>query len=97
MEIQVQTEGTERVPLAIELIFRAGGTISGAEQITGANETWVLRNGTGKYEFKGTTINFGPGLGKHINTALRGALPHTNSPSVFLTGFTPFNHTFSIS
>jgi len=97
MQVEVQTEGTERVPIALELIFRSGGIISGAEEVAGIKDTWVLRSGTGKYVFKDTTISFGPGIGKHINTALRGALPHTGSPSVFLTGFTPFNHTITIA
>lgn len=97
MEIEVITEGTERVPLALELIFRAGGTLKGVQEVPDVKDSWVLREGKGSYTINDTTIQFGPGIGKHINTALRGALPHTGSPSVYLTGFTPFRHSIVIS
>jgi hypothetical protein len=97
IEIKISSEQTDRVPIALELIFREGGTITGAEPVAQTTNSWILKEGIGSYTFKGNTIKFGPGVGKHLNTTLRGALPHTGSPSVFLTGFTPFNHTITIS
>lgn len=92
VELEISSTGTERVPLAIEIIFREGGELKGVEPVPGVANSWILKEGDGTYTRDGATITFGPGSGLHLNTALRGSLPHTGSPSVFLTGFTPFKH-----
>ncbi len=92
MELEISSEGTDRVPLAIELIFREGGELKGAEAVPNVANSWILKDGNGTYSKDGATISFGPGLGLHLNTALRGSLPHSGSPTVYLTGFTPFRH-----
>lgn len=97
MQIEIETTGTERVPLAVELIFRPGGTFSGLTQIENARDSWLLKEGAGSYSFQGDTISFGPGIALHKNIALRGALPPVEAPTVFLTGFTPFKHTIRFS
>ncbi|MCF0063591.1 twin-arginine translocation signal domain-containing protein [Dyadobacter chenwenxiniae] len=97
MQIDIQTIGTERVPLAVELIFRPGGTFTGLTRIENTKDSWLLKEGTGSYSFNGDTISFGPGIGLHKNIALRGALPPVEAPTVFLTGFTPFKHTIRFS
>jgi hypothetical protein len=93
MEIEVSTNGTERVPAALELIFRPGGDLKGVSKIENTKDSWLLKDGTGSYSVGSDTISFGPGLGLHKNVALRGALPVMEAPTVFLTGFTPFKHT----
>lgn len=93
ISFDVTTKGCERVPLAIEIIFREGGQLQGVEAVPNVNNSWILPSGMGTYTVGNDKIQFGPGLGLHLNTALRGSLPHTGSPSVYLTGFTPFNHT----
>ncbi|TLU99361.1 hypothetical protein [Dyadobacter luticola] len=97
MEIEITTNGTERVPAALELIFRPGGELKGVTKIENTKDSWLLKEGTGSYNFGGGTISFGPGLGLHKNVALRGALPAMEAPTVFLTGFTPFKHTIRFS
>lgn len=92
MEIDVVTNGTERVPATLELIFRPGGTLKGVSKIENTKDAWLLKEATGSYELDGDTISFGPGLALHKNIALRGALPAMEAPTVFLTGFTPFKH-----
>jgi hypothetical protein len=96
MEVEINSEGTDRVPLAVELIFREGGELKGVEPVVGTTNSWILKSGQGTYTKDGQTVSFGPGLGLHLNTALRGSLPHTGSPSVFLTGFTPFKHVLKL-
>lgn len=96
MEIEISTSGTERVPVALELIFRPGGELKGVTKIAGSKDAWLLEEGTGSYSFKEDTITFGPGLALHKNTALRGALPAMDAPSVYLTSFTPFRHVLQI-
>ncbi|GGH44136.1 hypothetical protein GCM10007423_42080 [Dyadobacter endophyticus] len=97
MEIEVATNGTERVPAALELIFRPGGTLKGVSKIENTKDSWLLKEAAGSYELGGDTISFGPGLALHKNIALRGALPAMEAPTVFLTGFTPFKHVIRFS
>lgn len=97
MEIEVVTNGTERVPAALELIFRPGGTLKGVSKIENTKDSWLLKEATGSYELGDDTIHFGPGLALHKNIALRGALPAMEAPTVFLTGFTPFKHVIRFS
>ena len=97
MEIEISTSGTDRVPVALELIFRPGGELKGLTKIAGSKDSWLLKDATGSYTFKEDTISFGPGLALHKNTALRGALPAMDAPSVYLTGFTPFKHVLRFS
>ena len=96
MEVEISTSGTERVPVALELVFRPGGELKGVTKIEGTKDSWLLREGSGSYEFKNDKISFGPGLALHKNTVLRGSLPVMDAPSVFLTGFTPFRHVLKI-
>ena len=97
MEIEVSTMGTERVPAALELIFRPGGELKGVIKIENAKDAWLLKESTGSYRLGEDTISFGPGLALHKNVALRGALPAMDAPTVYLTGFTPFKHTIRFS
>nr|WP_295921137.1 hypothetical protein [uncultured Dyadobacter sp.] len=97
MEIEVTTNGTERVPAALELIFRPGGTLTGVTKIENTKDAWLLKEGMGTYRSGDDTITFGPGLSLHRNIALRGALPIMEAPTVFLTGLTPFRHTIRFS
>lgn len=97
MEVEISTIGTERVPFAIELIFRPGGTLQAATKIENSKDSWLLKEGNGKYSFKNDTITFGPGVALHKNIALRGSLPAMDAPSVYLTGFTPVKHVIKFS
>lgn len=96
MEVEISTTGTERVPVALELIFRPGGELKNTVKIEGSKDSWLLKEGTGTYTFKEDTISFGPGIALHKNIALRGSLPAMDAPSVYLTGFTPFRHVLRI-
>ncbi|HEX9190385.1 MAG TPA: hypothetical protein VGB87_25130, partial [Vicinamibacteria bacterium] len=95
-EIDVDVTGTDRVPLAIELGFRHGGTLAGAVPLEGRRDAFLLPDGTGEYRFERETIRFGPGRAGHAWTELRGALPKLDALSVYLTGFTPFRTTLRI-
>jgi hypothetical protein len=89
-------EGTDNVPLAIELGFRPGGELSGVEPVADIEDAWFLKEGTGKYTFEGQSITFGPGHHTHQWTQLRGANPKLNALSVYLTGFTPFRFVLEV-
>ena len=95
--LAISIAGTAEVPVAIELAFRSGGKLSGVEPIADLKDAFLLRGGTGRYTLGDDTIEFGPGRAEHTYTQLRGALPKWDGLSVYLTGFTPFNATLTIS
>ncbi len=101
LQARVTISGTDGVPVALELIFRPGGTFTGVTAHPTRANAYLL-TGSGSYTVKDDTITFGPGLASsgqatHKNVQLRGALPAMDAPSVYLTGFTPFDHTISLT
>lgn len=97
MSIQIEMNGTENVPVSLELIFREGGNFSGVEPAPNKANAYVLKGKTGTYTVGTDAIEFGPGTLPHTWLQLRGALPAMDSPTVYLTGFTPFKHTIKLS
>jgi hypothetical protein len=95
--VEISVTGTDGVPLALELIFRPGGTLSGTVPHNELQDVFFLKEGMGKYAANGSDIKFGPGLNKHNWVSIRGALPRMEAPSAFLTGFTPFHHIIRIA
>ncbi|AUD03830.1 hypothetical protein [Spirosoma pollinicola] len=96
MEAQIQMTGTTGVPVSMELIFRPGGTFAGVTKHPTRANAYLLSD-SGTYTVKGDTITFRPGKALHKAVQLRGALPAMDAPTVYLTGFTPFEHTLKLS
>jgi hypothetical protein len=96
LEVTIQITGTEGVPVALELIFRPGGVFTGVEKHPTKANAYLLSE-LGTYTVQEQTITFGPGLAQHKGVQLRGALPPMDAPTVYLTGFTPFQHTLGLS
>lgn len=92
----IQITGTDGVPVALELIFRPGGTFTGVTKHPTKENAYLLTE-SGIYTCQNDTITFGPGKALHKNVQLRGALPAMDAPTVYLTGFTPFEHTLAFS
>ncbi|RCR69748.1 hypothetical protein [Larkinella punicea] len=97
MEADIQIIGTENVPVSVELIFRSGGTLSGITKHPTRPNAHLLSADSGSYTVQNDTITFGPGKALHKGVVLRGALPPMDAPTVYLTGFTPFQHTIKFS
>ncbi|QHV97833.1 hypothetical protein [Spirosoma endbachense] len=97
LQIAIDIVGTEGVPVALELIFRAGGTLAGVTKHAKKDNAYLLSGQSGSYTVGPDSIKFGPGTVEHKGVQLRGALPAMDTPTVYLTGFTPFHHTFSLS
>ncbi len=95
--LAIAVTGTDGVPVALELAFRAGGTLQGVEPVPHLADAYLLRSGTGRYVNGDDVIEFGPGHVEHTYTQLRGALPKWDGASVYLTGMTPFRTTLTIS
>ena len=92
MQIEIEIKGTERVPVTLELIFRKGGSLSGVDPLPGHANSYLLKGAEASYTLGKDSIQFGPGRLEHKNTQLRGSLPMMDAPTVYLTGFTPFQH-----
>ncbi len=90
-QLKLRSEGTDGVPVAVEIGFREGGTLSGCEAIS--DGCWLLRGSEGTYRLGSDTIRFGPGSAVHKYVQVRGAEPKLPGMSVYLTGYTPFEHT----
>jgi hypothetical protein len=84
--VRIQSSGTDNVPLAVEISFREGGKLEGCD----GN---LLRSGRASFRAGSGTIHFGPGRAEHRYTQVRGAEPQLPGQSVYLTGYTPFDHT----
>jgi hypothetical protein len=97
LAVQISINGTEGVPVALELIFRPGGTFKGVSPHPTREKSFLLPHESGTYTVQTDTITFGPGRAAHKNVQLRGALPATDAPTVYITGFTPFHHTLTLS
>lgn len=97
VEVEIEMIGTDNVPVSLELIFRAGGTFKGVEKYTKRENAYLFSVETGSYIVNGDSINFSSGKIEHKNVQLRGALPPMDSPTVYLTGFTPFRHILNLS
>jgi hypothetical protein len=94
--LKFQVTGTDRVPLAIELGFRPGGSFTGVEKVPGTEHAWFLRSGMGQYRVGDHQIRFGPGRNAHDWTQLRGAEPKLHAESVYITGYSPFEYELEI-
>ncbi|GAB3898219.1 hypothetical protein GCM10028803_17330 [Larkinella knui] len=97
MEVDIQITGTENIPVSVELIFRSGGTLAGVTKHPTRPNAHLLSGQSGTYTVQNDTITFGPGKALHKGVVLRGALPPVEAPTVYLTGFTPFQHTIKLS
>ena len=97
IEVDFDMKGTDRVPVSLELIFRGDGKFTGVEQSEREPSSYLFGEKQGSYTTGKDTIQFGPGKLEHKGLHLRGGLPaDTGSPSVYLTGFTPFKHTITL-
>jgi hypothetical protein len=92
LQVDINMTGTVGVPVALELIFRAGGTLAGVDKHPKKENAFLLAGESGSYTVKNDVIRFGPGKAEHKGVQLRGALPAMNAPTVYLTGYTPFKH-----
>ncbi|HOX37990.1 MAG TPA: hypothetical protein PL033_08385 [Candidatus Brocadiia bacterium] len=89
-EIAISAEGTNGVPLAVEINLRGGGEVRGVEPIPGAGDAFLLRDGYTEYRMGDDIIRFGPGQCEHSYIDVRGAEGKLSGPSVYITGYTPF-------
>jgi hypothetical protein len=92
-EVSISAEGTDGVPLAVEINLRGGGEIEGVHPCPGTDDAFFLKEGYANYRVGEDAIRFGPGLNEHAYVQIRGAHGKMPGPSVYITGYTPFRHT----
>ena len=92
-EITIDAQGTDGVPLAVEINLREGGELSGVATDSHVGESLLLKEGFAEYHMGSDGIRFGPGRCEHAYVRVRGAEAKLAGPSVYLTGYTPFQHT----
>jgi hypothetical protein len=92
-DVRVEAQGTRDVPLAVEVNLRPGGELEGCSPVPGVADGWVLGGDKAVYRAGADAVEFGPGSQANLYTQVRGAHPKLPGPSVYLTGYTPFDHT----
>ena len=92
-ELSIKATGTDRVPLAIECNLREGGQLNGVKQVSSVDDAYVMTGGKVTYSVGNDVIRFGPGGHENTYVQVRGAMDKLPGPSVYITGFTPFEQT----
>jgi hypothetical protein len=95
--VRIRASGTAGVPLAVEVILREDAGLRGVEAAPAGEKAFLLKNGFAEARVEGRGFRFGPGLGHHAYTQVRGAEPKPPGQSVYLCGFTPFDHTLEFT
>ena len=94
-EVVVRAHGTGNIPLALEINLREGGELTGVVPAPRVGDAFLLKDGFAEYRMGSDVVRFGPGRCEHAYTQVRGAHPKLPGPSVYLTGYTPFEHTLT--
>ncbi len=94
--VDFSIDGTDAVPVAIELSFREGGVLHGVSPVEDIPKAYLLKDGLATYVVGNDEIEFGPGRNQHLWTQLRGAHEKVDGHSVYVTGFTPFEYRLEI-
>lgn len=94
--LRLESKGTAGVPLAIEVCLREGGKLEGCRPAPGASGSWILEKDFATYTAVGGQWRLGPGAAPHLWTQLRGAEPRLPGTSLYITGFTPFDHSLEL-
>ncbi|MDX2269420.1 MAG: hypothetical protein NW208_15050, partial [Bryobacter sp.] len=93
-DLRIYAKGTDRVPVTVEIAFREGGTLEGVVPVEGQADAFLLAQGTARYRMNKDVITVSPGLMLHKWTRnMRYIEPKLPGPTLFLTGFAPFDHT----
>jgi len=92
--LRIRSGGTPDVPITIEIAFRAGGKLEGVKPIPNAPDSYLIDGNEASYRVGKDVIRISPGAAAHHWTKemryIEAKLP---GPTLYLTGFAPFDHT----
>jgi hypothetical protein len=92
--LRVYSKGTELVPITIEIAFREGGKLEGVKPVPNAPDSYLIDGKEARYRVGKDVIKVSPGASAHHWTRemryIEAKLP---GPTLYLTGFAPFDHT----
>jgi hypothetical protein len=94
--VDISANGTDGVPLAIEVNLRPGGQLTGCVAAPKVEDAWLLPKGHATYRVGKDMVRIGPGLGAHSYTQVRGAEAKLPGTSVYLCAYTPVRHRLEI-
>ncbi len=94
--LRFEVQGTNGVPVAVEINLREGGRLEGVEASPGVSDAWLFRANSVRYRIGSDTLVIGPGLREHAYTQVRLAEPKLPGPSLYLTGYSPLDHTIEL-
>jgi hypothetical protein len=92
--LRIRVDGTRDVPVAVEINLAGDGRLEGCEKAPRTPDAWLLPTGaTASWRVGDDLVRFGPGRMENTYIDVRLAEPKLGGPSVYLTGYTPFDHT----
>lgn len=92
--LRVYGKGTEFVPVTIEIAFRPGGELTGVKPVPNAPDSYLIDGEEARYRVGKDVIKVSPGKSEHWWTReMRYIEPKLPGPTLYLTGFAPFDHT----
>ena len=93
--VRFSAQGTNDLPVALEINLQGdAGVLSGCEAAPDVADGFVLPTGKqAVWKVGSDEVRFGPGLGQHQYTQVRGAEAKLGGKCVYLTGYAPFDHT----
>ncbi|MCK5128337.1 MAG: hypothetical protein KAQ68_00685 [Clostridiales bacterium] len=101
VKLNIKIDGVIDVPLKIEVMLSSGGRFETNDiMINGKQGSYlILKEGSATYTLDRDVIRIGNGIFAHWNTSnMRGTVPASNDHfTVYMTGFTPFEHSITIS
>ncbi|MBN2327681.1 MAG: hypothetical protein JXR73_11060 [Candidatus Omnitrophica bacterium] len=95
-DLEINAHGTGGVPLAVEINLREGGELTNVQPAPNVKDAYLLSQGYAAYRAGDDVVSIGPGRSEHAYTQIRGAEPKLPGVSVYVTGYTPFQHKLTI-
>lgn len=91
--VRIRAQGTDEVPLAVEISFAPGGVLEGCEKLR--EDVYLLGSSAAVYRQGADAIRVTGAVAAppHRYVNVRGALPKLDGVSLYLTGYTPFDQT----
>jgi len=97
LKLHVTASGTDHVPFALEICMRPGGRFEGVQQHESDPDVHFLKGEEATYTVGESKLTIQNGMHEHTWTELRGAKPKLEGTSLYLTGYTPIEHTLILS